>query len=81
MPPAGAPRPEAANLNAFAAALENGLDTAAAIEPYVDVPELHRVNRTEYGNAVRDLLDLEVDVAGSCLGTPLPVVSTTWRTL
>jgi hypothetical protein len=64
MPPAGAPRPEAANLNAFAAALENGLDTAAAIEPYVDVPELHRVNRTEYGNAVRDLLDLEVDVAG-----------------
>ena len=62
MPPAGVERPEAASLNAFAAALEAGVDRAAALEPYVDVPELHRVNRTEYKNAVRDLLDIEVDV-------------------
>ena len=62
MPPAGVARPDAANLNALAAAVEAGVDRAATLEPYVDVPELHRVNRTEYKNAVRDLLDLEVDV-------------------
>ena len=62
MPPAGVSRPEAASLNALAAALEAGVDRVAAAEPYVDVPELHRVNRTEYKNAVRDLLEIDVDV-------------------
>ena len=62
MPPSGVTRPEAASLNALAAALEAGVDRVAAAEPYVDVPELHRVNRTEYKNAVRDLLDIDVDV-------------------
>ena len=64
MPPAGSARPDADSLNALASALESGVDRAAAAAPHVDVPELHRVNRTEYGNAVRDLLAIDVDVTG-----------------
>ena len=63
MPPAGAARPDADILKAFASALEERLDQADAAEPYFDKPELHRVNRTEYRNAVRDLLGIDVDVS------------------
>ena len=63
MPPVGLPRPDAATLKAFASAIEGRIDAAAAAEPHVSAPELHRVNRTEYRNSVRELLDLEVDVA------------------
>jgi len=63
MPPAGARRPEAAVLKSFAASLESRVDSAAAKQPHVDAPELHRVNRTEYRNSVRDLLGLDVDVS------------------
>jgi cytochrome c551/c552 len=63
MPPAGAPRPDAASATALAAALETSIDRAAAAHPFAGAPELHRLNRTEYRNSVRDLLDLDVDVS------------------
>ena len=62
MPPSGAKRPERAALDAFAADLETRLDRAAAGTPNPGAPALHRLNRTEYANAIRDLLDLDVDV-------------------
>ena len=62
MPPAGAPRAAIETMNAFAAGLEAQIDQAAVTEPYVRSPELHRMNRTEYQNAVRDLLGIYVDV-------------------
>ena len=63
MPPSGARRPERAVLDAFAADLETRLDKAAAPGAGLDAPAMHRLNRTEYANAVRDLLALDVDVA------------------
>jgi hypothetical protein len=63
MPPGGARRPERAALDAFAAELEAGLDRAAAPGANLSTPALHRLNRTEYANAIRDLLALDVDVA------------------
>ena len=63
MPPPNAPRPDAAALGELAGWLERTLDDAAAIRPDPGRASIHRLNRTEYGNAVRDLLDLEVDVA------------------
>lgn len=63
MPPAGLPRPDAEALNAFAAALENGIDQRAAAHPNPGRPSLHRLNRFEYANSIRDLLGLEIDPA------------------
>ncbi len=63
MPPSGARRPERAALDAFAADLETRLDKAAAPGAGLDAPSMHRLNRTEYGNAIRDLLALDVDVS------------------
>jgi mono/diheme cytochrome c family protein len=63
MPPSGAPRPDRATLDAFATTVENALDRTAAASPDPGAPSLHRLNRTEYGNAVRDLLDLPIDAA------------------
>jgi hypothetical protein len=63
MPPSGARRPGRAVLDGFAAELETRLDRAAAAQPNPGTPALHRLNRTEYANAVRDLLAIEVDVA------------------
>src|SRR5580704_2155836 len=63
MPPSGVPRPDRAALDSFAANLEIQLDRAAASKPVPASPALHRLNRTEYANAVRDLLALEVDAA------------------
>ena len=62
MPPVGARRPDAARIDAFASALEAALDGAAAARPNPGRPTLHRLNRTEYANSVRDLLGLEIDV-------------------
>jgi hypothetical protein len=42
--------------------LESRLDKAAAANPNPGTLSIHRLNRTEYANAVRDLLDIEVDV-------------------
>ena len=63
MPPQGMPRPDEPTLNTFIVALEHTLDTQARQHPDPGFKPVHRLNRTEYGNAVRALLDLEVDVA------------------
>jgi uncharacterized protein DUF1592/uncharacterized protein DUF1588/uncharacterized protein DUF1587/uncharacterized protein DUF1585/uncharacterized protein DUF1595 len=59
MPPAGKPRPDFATLQAFAQSLETEVDAHA--KPDLHAPQLHRLNRAEYANAVRDLLGLEID--------------------
>lgn len=61
MPPPGRPRPAAASYHAVAAALERELDRAAAAKPHPGRVPVHRLNRAEYTNAVRDLLGLEID--------------------
>jgi uncharacterized protein DUF1592/uncharacterized protein DUF1588/uncharacterized protein DUF1585/uncharacterized protein DUF1587/uncharacterized protein DUF1595/cytochrome c len=61
MPPAGLPRPDRVFYDSFPTYLETSIDTAAAAKPNPGRPLLHRLNRTEYVNAVRDLLALEVD--------------------
>ena len=63
MPPAGQPRPDRTSLSALASAIETAIDRAAAEDPFAGAPELHRLNRTEYRNSVRELLDLDVDVS------------------
>lgn len=63
MPPASAARPDEASAKAFVSALEAGLDGAAAAKPYAGAPELHRLNRAQYRNAIRELLALDVDVS------------------
>jgi hypothetical protein len=63
MPPAGAPRPDRKTLDAFAVSLETRLDRASAAHPNPGATALHRLNRNEYGNAIRDLLTLDVDVS------------------
>jgi hypothetical protein len=63
MPPPGMPRPDKATLDAFSVFLENSLDQAAALKPRPGRATIHRLNRTEYANAIRDLLALEVDAA------------------
>ena len=60
MPPSGAPRPDRSTLDGLAASVEDAIDRAAAAAPNPGAPALHRLNRTEYGNAVRDLLDLPI---------------------
>ena len=62
MPPQPRPRPAGAVYDGFAAWLETALDAAAAADPRPGRPALHRLNRTEYANAIRDLLALDVDV-------------------
>jgi len=62
MPPQGMPRPDEPTLEAFAVALEQTLDRGAQGTIKPGYKPVHRLNRTEYGNAVRDLLDLQVDV-------------------
>jgi hypothetical protein len=62
MPPPGALRPDRATRRAWVAALENALDAAAAKAPNPGSVVLHRLNRTEYKNAIADLLALDVDV-------------------
>jgi hypothetical protein len=63
MPPQGAPRPEKRVLDDFATYLEASLDHAASEKPNPGRATMHRLNRTEYGNAIRDLLGLEIDAA------------------
>jgi len=61
MPPVGEPRPDVATMQAMATALEAGIDTNASVVP--GRPGLHRLNRVEYQNAIRDLLALTVNAA------------------
>jgi len=61
MPPAGADRPDNADTDEFISWLENYLDHAGAYERHVGHVGMHRLNRKEYANAIRDLLGIEVD--------------------
>jgi mono/diheme cytochrome c family protein len=61
MPPPGDPQPDDKTRASFVAYLERRLDDAAAAAPKPGPATIHRLNRTEYGNAVRDLLALDVD--------------------
>ena len=63
MPPPGMPRPDKSTLDAFSAFLENSLDQATTLKPRPGRATIHRLNRTEYANAIRDLLALDVDAA------------------
>ena len=61
MPPAGAAQPDAALRRRVAADVEAALDRAAVVAPDPGRAVVHRMNRSEYANAVRDLLALEID--------------------
>ena len=63
MPPAGSPRPDEATYDEFASWLENSLDAITTAHPNPGRPTLHRLNRTEYVNAIRDLIALDIDAA------------------
>src|SRR5262249_42521231 len=63
MPPEGAPRPDAEMQSALLGTIESGLDRAARAHPDPNRPSVHRLNRAETANAIRDLLALEVDPA------------------
>jgi mono/diheme cytochrome c family protein len=63
MPPPDQPRPDAERIAATVAYLTRTLDEAAEENPQPGAPALHRLNRAEYANAVRDLLDLPIDAA------------------
>jgi hypothetical protein len=63
MPPAQSPRPDEATYDSLATWLEGALDRAAAARPNPARPLLHRMNRAEYRNAIRDLLGLDLDVS------------------
>ncbi len=62
MPPPGMPRPEQPALDGLAAHLETTIDKAALAAPVLRGPTIHRLNRAEYGNAIRDLFALDIDV-------------------
>ena len=62
MPPSGAKRPDRSALDAFATEVESRLDRAVDPTAALSTPALHRLNRTEYANAIRDLLALDIDV-------------------
>jgi len=63
MPPLGQPKPNKAAVDTLITMLETSLDRAGLAKPNPGRVSIHRLNRTEYGNAVRDLLDIELDVA------------------
>ncbi len=63
MPPVGMPRPDAKTFDSMAGAMERELDRVAAANPNLTPPGVHRLNRSEYANAVRDLTLVEVDPA------------------
>ena len=63
MPPAGEPLPDGGATTELVAFLEGQLDAAAQVQPNPGSKSLHRLNRSEYGNAIRDLLALEVDAS------------------
>jgi hypothetical protein len=62
MPPAGLPRPTEATYNAVISSIVGERDRVADARPNPGSPTLHRLNRTEYANTIRDLLGLEIDV-------------------
>ncbi|HWK55260.1 MAG TPA: DUF1587 domain-containing protein, partial [Hyphomicrobiales bacterium] len=73
MPPAGETRPDSALNDRMVASLEAKLDSVWAATPALVPPGVHRLNRAEYENVVRDLLALDVDAS-----TLLPVDDTSY---
>ncbi len=71
MPPAGLPRPDRARVDSFTRWVEGQLDQSAAAHPDPGRPIVHRLNRAEYSNAIRDLLALDIQP-----GERLPVDDT-----
>jgi hypothetical protein len=63
MPPPGLPRPDNATYDSVANHLETALDRAAAASPNPGRPAAYRLSRFQYANAIRDLLELEIDGA------------------
>jgi len=63
MPPQGMPRPDQSSLDGLATWLETTLDKAAAANPNPGRTIIHRLNRTEYANAIKEVLNLDVDVS------------------
>jgi hypothetical protein len=63
MPPPGMPKPPREQLDALTAHLETALDRAAVETPHPGRTAMHRLNRAEYANAIRDLLALDIDAA------------------
>src|SRR5260221_4203400 len=63
MAPVGMPRPTEATYNAVVSSIESERDRVSEARPNPSRPTLHRLNRTEYANAIRDLLALDIDVA------------------
>jgi hypothetical protein len=63
MPPPGMPRPDLATVNSFVTFLEGSLDQAALESPNPGTVSLHRLNRAEYANAMKDVLGVDVDAA------------------
>jgi hypothetical protein len=62
MPPRQQPQPDAQERARFVAALEQTLDSAALADPYAGTTTIHRLNRAEYANSIRDLLGIEIDL-------------------
>jgi hypothetical protein len=60
MPPAGMPHPDPSAAASFTKWLEQQLDSSAAVHPNPGRPTIHRLNRAEYSNAVRDLLAIDI---------------------
>src|ERR1041385_2503375 len=71
MPPPGAPRPANETYSSLATYLETELDRAATAHPNPGTPTIHRLNRAEYTNAVRDLLAIDPEAVD--IGSLLPV--------
>ena len=63
MPPSGQARPEDHEMDSFIAALESSLDLAVAQQPQTAPVTLHRMNRSEYAYAIKEIFDLEIDPA------------------
>ena len=77
MPPAGQPRADSKATDEFISWVEDYLDHAASTEEHAGSVGLHRLNRKEYANAVRDMFGIEVDAAAllpadALLRRPLP---------
>src|SRR5216117_2037263 len=69
MPPPRRPRPDTATYRAIATWLENEIDRAWTATPNPGrIGAVHRLNRTEYSNAIRDLLGINVDVRSQLPG-------------
>jgi mono/diheme cytochrome c family protein len=61
MPPPSAPRPDRATYDGLVRAIETSMDRMAKAAPDAGRPAIHRLNRAEYTNAVRDILALDID--------------------